>query len=564
MKCFTHQDVVSYLFPPHSVTDFPPAAASLLSPPEHGTTDPAANAAAAAGPLASPSSTSPASPLLLLLLESGLACNHLAARTLEGIRPILLHLSPALLALFAAAAALRREAEALADEVQQRASEAQARLRFQDTSGLLQAGGGPGRGGDSSGGAGPGGLLLLTAESAALPFVEERDARHLYQGAAWSNELFNRQEEARDAFLKLLREFQEEKGQLDGRRVVAFLQALPTRAQDVLALLLPFSVPWFAELFAATLLRVRFLWVCVRTWLGSFSIGHIDWLAMHPLNHCQMGLGAAHEADDDILPSLSHRGSAATTTTAKSYRGAPQQAGGGRGVKGDGAAGGGRGRMGGDHHGSTSILPSSKKVQLLQDRLRSRGGPTQRASLGASSKRLVSRDGTSGGGGAAAAAAASGSAHHGAGGAAPAAAAAAAAGAAAGSHLPSPEIYFPGNQEFFYHFLRACDSYALNLALARVLGAELARTALGPVPGGAAAPAGGRRPASPVAGGAEQEEDEDGDDAGTSGHAAAGVGGQQLTDPVHLARLKLLARFLGLLMFSPNWSNALPQLALLE
>ena len=279
---------------------------------------------------------------------------------------------------------------------------------------------------------------------------------------------------------------------------------------------------------------------------------------MHPLNHCQMGLGAAQEADDDILP-LSHRRSAATT--AKSYRGARQQAGGGRGGKGDGAAGGGRGKMGGDHHGSTSILPSSKKVQLLQDRLRSRGGPNQRASLGASSKRLISRAGTSGGGGAASAAA-SGSAHHGAGGAAPAAAAAAAA--AAGSHLPSPEIYFPGNQEFFYHFLRACDSYALNLALARVLGAELARTALGPVPSGAAAPAGGWRPSSPVAGGgAEQEEDEDGDDAGRSGHAA-GVDGQQLTDPMHLARLKLLARFLGLLMFSPNWSNALPQLALLE
>lgn len=256
----------------HSVTDFPPATAGLLSPPAQGTTDPAAASTAAVGPLVSPSTTSPTAPLLLLL-ESGLACNHLAARTLEGIRPILLRLSPPLLALFAAAAALRREAEALADEVQQRASEAQARLRFQDTGALLQAGGsGAGRGAGGGGGGGPGGLLLLTAESAALPFVEERDARHLYQGAAWSNELFNRQEEARDAFLKLLREFQEERGQLDGRRVAAFLQALPTRAQDVLALLLPFSVPWFAELFAATLLRVRLCgWVgglvCVR-WLS--------------------------------------------------------------------------------------------------------------------------------------------------------------------------------------------------------------------------------------------------------------------------------------------------------
>jgi hypothetical protein len=227
------------------VTEYPPAPTAttttqpvLLSPPPVST------------------EAFPSSPLLL---ESGLACNYLAARTLEGIRPILLHLSPPLLGLFAAAAALKREAEALAEEVQQRAIEAQARLRFQDTSALLHAGGGGGaRGrGEGNGHRGGGSLLLLAAESAALPFVEERDARHLYQGAAWSNELFNRQEEARDAFLKLLREFQEEKGQLDGRRVAAFLQALPTRAQDVLALLLPFSVPWFAELFAATLLRVR-------------------------------------------------------------------------------------------------------------------------------------------------------------------------------------------------------------------------------------------------------------------------------------------------------------------
>ena len=38
--------------------------------------------------------------------------------------------------------------------------------------------------------------------------------------SSWANELFNRQEEARDAFLKLLREFQEEKSQLDSRRWV--------------------------------------------------------------------------------------------------------------------------------------------------------------------------------------------------------------------------------------------------------------------------------------------------------------------------------------------------------
>ena len=49
---------------------------------------------------------------------------------------------------------------------------------------------------------------------------------------------------------------QEEKSQLDGRRVAMFLQTLGGRSQDVLALLVPFSVPWFAEFFMATLLRV--------------------------------------------------------------------------------------------------------------------------------------------------------------------------------------------------------------------------------------------------------------------------------------------------------------------
>ncbi len=214
-----------------------------------------------------------------------------------------------------------------------------------------------------------------------------------------------------------------------------------------------------------------------------------------------------------------------------------------------------------------SILPSSKKVQLLQDRLRSRSGPTQRASLGASSKRLTTRGGTGGGGGGGGGAAASSSSARAAGGAGGRGAGrgGGAAAAAEGSHLPSPEIYFPGNQEFFYHFLRACDSYALNLALARVLGAELARTTEPTAIAQRQQPPPQQRPKPPG-------EEEDGDAAGDphgGGSAGAGAGadggvGQQLTDPTHLARLKLLARFLGLLMFSPNWSNALPQLALLE
>jgi hypothetical protein len=203
-------------------------------------------------------------------------------------------------------------------------------------------------------------------------------------------------------------------------------------------------------------------------------------------------------------------------------------------------------------------------VQLLQDRLRSRGGPNQRASLGASSKRLTARAGPGGGSGGAAAA--SSSSRVGAGGAGlrsgRAGAGAAGVGGLSGSHLPSPEIYFPGNQEFFYHFLRASDSYALNLALARVLGAELARTALSTSP--TSKPGRQRRhgqeheqqrrPSPP----SEAEEDGDGSS------DAQGMTGQQVTDPTHLARLKLLARFLGLLVFSPNWSNALPQLTLLE
>ena len=42
------------------------------------------------------------------------------------------------------------------------------------------------------------------------------------------------------------------------------------------------------------------------------------------------------------------------------------------------------------------------------------------------------------------------------------------------------------------------------------------------------------------------------------------VDGDLISKPYVDITLKLLARFLGLLMFSPNWSNALPQLALLE
>lgn len=271
----------------------------------------------------------------------------------------------------------------------------------------------------------------------------------------------------------------------------------------------------------------------------------------------QVGLGAVQDADDDIL-SLSHRAPAA----GRSSSGHQQEQAHERG---------GKGRGKGSSDKGTSILPSSKKVQLLQHRLSSRsGGPNQRASLGASSKRLTAhRTGGGGGGGGVAAAAA-----------APSRAGGGAVPAGATEALPSPEIYFPGNQEFFYHFLRACDSYALNLALARVLGAELARTVALPHRAGSSR-SGGASSSSSKAEGRSQESsssttshssssrrrpseaaaaEEDGDTEG-GGH---GAGGQLLTDPMHLARLKLLARFLGLLVFGPNWTSALPQLLLLE
>jgi hypothetical protein len=84
----------------------------------------------------------------------------------------------------------------------------------------------------------------------------------------------------------------------------------------------------------------------------------------------------------------------------------------------------------------------------------------------------------------------------------------------------------PGNQEFFLRFLLACDSFRFLSVLHRALGAELLRQLSGPE--GSQAP------------------------------------GDVSTPCVHLARLRLLAKFLGVLTFCPNWTSVDEAVSTLE
>lgn len=129
-------------------------------------------------------------------------------------------------------------------------------------------------------------------EDYSQPFVRERDSRKAFSTDSATRLTFDNRERARDAFLRLLRDFESARSAVDdaalealippedrpflyrdvvappqrsagrrgGRRPVwgddASLRTLRARASSIVRCLLPVNQRWFAELFDATLLRV--------------------------------------------------------------------------------------------------------------------------------------------------------------------------------------------------------------------------------------------------------------------------------------------------------------------
>ncbi|EWM21288.1 hypothetical protein Naga_101674g1, partial [Nannochloropsis gaditana] len=183
-------------------------------------------------------------PSLPPFLTSGHACNLLAAHTLALLPHLLSSLPPSLLSLLL-------HVPALHDHVPH-ALPSLTRLPH------------------SSHRPGPTSLALLPHHrdadgkgrrwggEVALPFVEEKDGRQLYAGSGWGQEVFNRQETARDLFLNLFREWEEVRTrELDLRAVERWVgKEMPRRAREVLTGLDTWSLGWFAGVWVALLVKV--------------------------------------------------------------------------------------------------------------------------------------------------------------------------------------------------------------------------------------------------------------------------------------------------------------------
>jgi len=95
-----------------------------------------------------------------------------------------------------------------------------------------------------------GSRLRVGAGQSDVPFVDATDSRHHFKSPL-AQKLFNNREQARDAFLKLLRAHGDARRRLDGEaKLQALLAALPGEVDALLSNLMPGNGEWFGSLFA--------------------------------------------------------------------------------------------------------------------------------------------------------------------------------------------------------------------------------------------------------------------------------------------------------------------------
>ena len=98
-----------------------------------------------------------------------------------------------------------------------------------------------------------GSRLRVGAGPSDVPFVDATDSRHHFKSAL-AQKLFNNREQARDAFLKLLRAHGDARRRLDGEaKLQALLAALPAEVGALLSTLMPGNGEWFGSFFARQL-----------------------------------------------------------------------------------------------------------------------------------------------------------------------------------------------------------------------------------------------------------------------------------------------------------------------
>jgi hypothetical protein len=101
----------------------------------------------------------------------------------------------------------------------------------------------------------PSSRLRVGAGPADVPFNDATDSRHHFKSQD-AQRLFNNREQARDAFLRLLRSHGDARKRLDGEvKLQLLLASLPKEVAALLSNLLPGNGEWFGGLFALHLAR---------------------------------------------------------------------------------------------------------------------------------------------------------------------------------------------------------------------------------------------------------------------------------------------------------------------